>query len=107
MVYKRTAPLLRDCLEPATWATNANKRLRAEFVDDWLISVRPAYFINRGALTRRYDEGEFNTLVAPFTHDHIPNVAVLLRKNYSTQGNTLVYDPGRESGRITYRGEGQ
>src|SRR6516162_9343174 len=40
-------PTLHECLEPATWATRADKRLRAEFVEEWWYTVRPAKFINQ------------------------------------------------------------
>jgi hypothetical protein len=104
-VYKRTAPQLQDCLEPATWATKANKQLRMEFVEEWLYSVQPALFFNRGNFTRRYIETEFNALVAPFSHDHLPNVAALLRRYPSAQAKTVAYNPEHKTGRITLDGE--
>jgi hypothetical protein len=104
-VYKRNAPKLANCIEPATWATYANERLRPEFIEEWLYSVQPALFVNRANFGRRYRESEFNALVAPFTHNHLPDVASLLRRYHSAQARTVVYEPDRTTGRITFAGE--
>jgi hypothetical protein len=97
----RDVPTLEDCTEPATWATT-KKRLRAEFVEEWLFTVRPAAFVNRDRLHRRYDEAEFNAAIGPFSD--VPNVAALLRKYHSAKAEGLTYEPGKPSGPIALGG---
>ncbi|MEJ2375224.1 MAG: DUF5906 domain-containing protein [Pseudolabrys sp.] len=93
-------PSLEDCTEPATWATSGKDRLRPEFVDEWHFTVKPAVFVNRSNLQRRYDEAEFNINIAPFSDT--PNVAALLRKYPSARAETLIYEPGQLPGRISF-----
>src|SRR5262249_47860421 len=95
-------PTLEQCLEPATWATRADGRLRAEFVEEWWYTVKPAKFINQNHIWRSYDAEEYNAAIAAFTG--VPNVAAELRKYLSAKTETVTYDPGRESGRITVDG---
>jgi hypothetical protein len=104
-ILKRGAPTLEDCIEPATWATMADHKLRAEFIEEWLYSVQPEFFFNRANFSRRYREAEFNALIAPFCHQHLANVAALLRRCNSAQAGTVIYEPGRKSGRISFEGQ--
>lgn len=95
-------PSLDECTEPATWATSAKDRLRPEFIEEWYFTVKPAAFANRSNLQRRYDEAEFNINVAPFSET--PNVAALLRKYPSAKAETMIYEPGQPTGRISFDG---
>ena len=101
---KYIGPTLQDCLEPATWATRDDGKLRAEFVAEWWYTVKPAKFIHQ-QLLRDYSAEEFNTAVAPFTHTKFPNVAIALRRHLSPKAETMDYDPGRKGGRITTEGK--
>jgi hypothetical protein len=108
-VYKRAAPTLQQCLHPATWAsTSDGRRLRAEFVEEWLYTVQPAFFLHRADLSRRYHESEFNALIAPFCHDSgnpkAPKVSTLLHRHAAAQAETVTYNPARKNGRINYDG---
>ena len=95
-------PTLEQCLEPATWATRADGRLRAEFVEEWWYTVKPAKFINQNHIWRSYDAEEYNAAIAAFTS--VPNVAAELRKYLSAKTETVTYDPGRKSERIAVDG---
>jgi len=101
---KYIGPTFDECLEPATWATRADGKLRAEFVEEWWYTVKPAKFINQHHVLRNYDMEEFNAAVAAFAHKHVPNIAAALRRHLSAKTETVDYDPGRESGRITVEG---
>ena len=46
-----TGPRLEQCLDPATWATRADGRLRAEFVEEWYYTVKPAFFLPKDDLS--------------------------------------------------------
>jgi hypothetical protein len=81
-------PTLEQSTEPATWATINKDRLRPEFIEEWHYTVKPAAFVNRSNLQRRYDESEFNINVAPFSD--VPNVAALLRRYPSAKAETLI-----------------
>src|SRR5262249_27442010 len=59
-------------------------------------------FINQNHIWRSYDAEEYNAAIAAFTG--VPNVAAELRKYLSAKTETVTYDPGRESGRITVDG---
>jgi hypothetical protein len=95
-------PSLEDCTEPATWATSDKNRLRPEFVEEWHFTVKPAVFVNRSNLNRRYDLDEFNINVAPFSE--VPDVGKLLRRSPSAKAETLIYEPGHPTGRISFEG---
>lgn len=95
--FPKDGPSYDDCLEPATWAT-MGKRLRAEFVEEWMFTVKPTSFMHRERMHRRYDEAEFNHHMAAFSD--LPNVAVMLRRYPSAKADGLVYEPGKATGRI-------
>lgn len=97
-----SGPTLDQCTEPATWATSGKDRLRPEFIEEWHFTVKPAVFINRSNLQRRYDETEFNINIAPFSD--VANVADLLRRVPSAKAETLIYEPGHPTGRIAFEG---
>src|SRR5262249_59980243 len=69
---------------------------------EWWYTVKPAKFINQNHIWRSYDAEEYNAAIAAFTG--VPNVAAELRKYLSAKTETVTYDPGRESGRITVDG---
>ena len=98
-------PTFDECIEPATWATKwmaeiKEYELRPEFVEDWSYTNRPATFIHRQRVHRRYTAEEFNVYTAPFSD--VKDVAALLRKYLSARAETLVYEPNQPSGRITF-----
>jgi len=109
---KYVGPSMHDCLSPGTWATDlkpppsgkgkAHVVLRDSFVDEWVVTIRPARFVHRRNPQWSYSEDEFNAKVAPFSDS--ANVARLLRARLPAQAETVVYEPNQASGLITLDG---
>lgn len=100
-------PSYQDCWVPATWATRRvgkHYELREEFINEWMYAVKPISFVHRNYVDQIYTDKEFNAKCRPFSD--VPDVAVLLKKSLRSQTETLVYEPGKKSGRIVMPGLG-
>lgn len=89
---------------PATFATEEIETekgktfyaLRADFINEWLHSVKPEFFVHKQFPHRLYTAEEFNSIVHPFSHT--PNVSRLLTAQVSTKVLGIEYMPNREPG---------
>lgn len=97
-------PSLIDCLGPGTWATKLvpGKKDKAiiceEFAREWLCVVKPKVLVHRNRVSWRFSDEEFNDKVRPFSH--LKDTAGLLRKQFPSQVDAMVYEPGHKSGPI-------
>jgi len=98
-------PDIDDLLKPATWATRmidpqegdedaiGRKRpvLKDNFASEWNHSIAPEYFIHRRWPLKLYNEQDFRSLVAPFTHRC--DIAGLIRASDGGKVEGIDYRP--------------
>ena len=99
-------PKLKDLLQAATWATmqlpNPEGKgrpvtvIKPEFSEEWLHCVTPEVFVHREWPNRILGPNEFNSAVAPFSH--VDDTARLLKRDFSSKGFSLKYNPAEKSG---------
>lgn len=89
---------------PATFATEEVQDdkgrkfyiLRHEFINEWLHSIKPEFFVHKQFPHRLYSSDEFNSKVHPFSH--IRDVARLLTAQVATKVLGIEYMPNRDPG---------
>ena len=99
-------PRVKDLLEAATWATQQVPNpegkgrpltfIRPDFSEEWLHCVTPEVFIHKDWPNRIYTATEFNSAVAPFSH--VDETAKLLKRDFSSKGLGLKYNPSEKPG---------
>lgn len=93
-------PGFRDCVRPATWATDlrANAKgkptpvLRDAFRDMWAYVEEAELYVCLEIPTIRYTEKVFNNVLSAFSHTS--NTTALLNRKYKGKMMSLGYNPG-------------
>lgn len=102
-------PTFRQCLDPATWATDLVPqpkgrpiaRLRESFKEMWAYSESADLYVCKEMPTRRRSDQMINKTLAPFSD--IDNVGRLIQRAYEGRTVGLCYRPDSEGLMVTYQ----
>ena len=105
-----TGPSWRDCLHPATWATDlvANPKgkptpiLRDSFKSMWAYIEEADVFVCREMPEILRNEAILNKMLAPFSH--AAETSRLIVKAYQGRQTRICYRPDEKGLRVTFRG---
>lgn len=98
-----TGPPFRQCLQPATWATNELEiiddndkvrkiyEIRPNFAEQWSWVEKQDMMVNLEQPQYRMPSGHFNSFIRPFSH--VKNTLDLFQRNFSGNQMELTYDP--------------
>lgn len=97
---------LRDMMKPATWATEVLPNplgkgrsitvMRRAFLEEWVHSVRPEVYIHKDWPYEMWLEGEFNSIVRPFSN--VDDTARLVKGDDASKAAVIRYDPSKPPG---------
>jgi hypothetical protein len=111
--YKHyTGPSFKDCLHPATWATDVKPNpsgrgapvhtLRDSFNGQWVYVAEIDTFVNIELPHRRFQEKIFNNVMSAFSDT--PNIAGLIHKQYIGPTYAVTYRPDHPKRQIIDEG---
>ncbi len=100
-------PDLQSLMGPATWATELvpqpkgqkgkpGTRVTGDFASEWIHVVAPEVYIHREWPNRIYDVGQFDHLMAPFSH--VSDTGRVLKRDDASMVHCMKYNPAAAPG---------